>query len=127
MALNLYDITVEFDQYSRRYRLQYKDSAYIMERHIFDHMYDTYDSYKLYNFLKKEYFGDDSTMMFDEYYGSVDTYRPETAAEATARMKAEKVKQFENKERNKKQQNKNALNGSFWGMLLVQDILDGNA
>lgn len=132
MAIYINDIKIETDKFGYgRFRIEYKDKAVVVDRYHFNHFYDTLDHQQMYNFIVRNFFHENTDMMYDEYFGT-DSYDVERE---TARLKKMKAKQFErgvegvrdkDKKPTPKQVNYSKLQSSFWGRLIIEDTLNVN-
>lgn len=138
MALYIRDITVEVDENNvSQYKLSYEEKYTFVSKITFDTIYDSVlDQTKLYKIIKHEFFRTNN-MMYDEYFGTDDnSYQhvphrlapstPTTVSQIAARQAKSKLDVLRNKENNIKIENRNKLGGTFWGNLIVQDVLNGN-
>ncbi len=128
MAIYINDLTIENDPYGR-YRISYKDKVVILDRYQFNQLYDNLDHGPMYKFIVLNFFHEKPDMMYDEYFGT-DSYDVERETERLKKLKAQTLEQkLDNdnrKQPSQKELNRTKLNSTFWGMLLIQDIIDAS-
>ncbi|AFC21634.1 hypothetical protein GAP32_184 [Cronobacter phage vB_CsaM_GAP32] len=131
MAIYIKDITIESDPYGR-YRVKYKDKAVILERYVFNQLYDMNDHVQIYKFLVQNFFHEKPEMMYDEYFGT-DSYELDLETERIKKLKAEKFEsgilgeKGTNQTQSPKELSRKNLNSTFWGSMIIQDIIDANS
>ena len=118
MAIYINDVKIETDPaYGRRFRVEYNGKSVFVARHPFNHLHDKMEHNHLYKFIVCNLFNEKPNMMYDEYFGSdLCTDNDDTKLNLIPSYMTEK----QNNDRN----SKTKLGITFWGALIVEDILD---